>query len=391
MLAGTRRIRGPSAVAAGIVALLLVGAALLFAGVLDSEPLAGGEGHTRSSTAVADRAEARPAIPARRSSQRLYWGAWIGDQLTGTEPPWDMSAVRRFEDIVGKRVSIVHFAAPFADCSSGSCTPFTFPAAEMTKIRRHGAVPFLSWSSASLPFSANQPAYQLRDLIRGRHDGFIRSYARAVKRWGHPFFLRFDWEMNGDWFPWGIRANGNRASQFVPAWRHVHRIFDSVGAKNATWVWCPYSDQGGRYNLRALYPGNAFVDWTCVDGYNWGPGSPANPAPWTSFRKLFRSTYLKITRKVARRKPMVIGEIATSDFGGSKAAWIRDALARLAAGYPKIRGIVWFDKDDRGAGWPIETPHRVRKAFSRGIARRAYAPNLFPKIARSPIRPPTSR
>ena len=26
----------------------------------------------------------------------VYWGAWIGDQLTGGEAPWDMSAVSAF-------------------------------------------------------------------------------------------------------------------------------------------------------------------------------------------------------------------------------------------------------------------------------------------------------
>src|SRR5947199_3529398 len=27
----------------------------------------------------------------------VYWGGWIGDQLTGTQAPWDMSAVSKFE------------------------------------------------------------------------------------------------------------------------------------------------------------------------------------------------------------------------------------------------------------------------------------------------------
>ncbi len=37
--------------------------------------------------------EPAPA-PATNS---IYWGAWIGSQLTGTEAPWDMNAVSAFE------------------------------------------------------------------------------------------------------------------------------------------------------------------------------------------------------------------------------------------------------------------------------------------------------
>jgi hypothetical protein len=327
----------------------------------------------------------------RRPRKRLYWGAWIGSQFTGTAAPWDMRAVSRFERVAGKRVSIVHFSSPFADCTTRPCTFFAFPRQEMTKIRRHGAIPMLSWASESIPGRTNQRAFQLRDVTAGRHDRFIRGFARAVKRWGHPFFLRFNWEMNGNWFPWGTRANGNRPRDYVPAWRHVHRIFTRVGARNATWVWCPYVDPERKWNLRRLYPGGRFVDWTCLDGYNWGPGSPANPRPWRSFGELFRSTYRRVVRRIARRKPMILAEIASSDYGGSKAAWIRNMLAKLPRRYAKIRGFVWFNVYDRNAGWEIESSRRVRRAFRRGINRRAYVQNRFARIRRSPIRPPGRR
>jgi hypothetical protein len=331
------------------------------------------------------------AASGRRSRKRKYWGAWIGSQFTGTPAPFDMRAVSRFERVAGKRLSIVHWSQPFADCTTRPCTFYAFPTREMTNVRRHGAIPMLSWNSASIPGGVNQRAYQLRDVAAGRYDRFIRRFARAAKQWGHPFFLRFNWEMNGYWFPWAVGVNGNRAHDYRAAWRHVHRIFRRVGARKATWVWCPYVDVGLRTNFRRLYPGHRFVDWTCLDGYNWGPGSPANPRPWRSFGELFRSSYLRVVRKVARRKPMILAEIASSDYGGSKAGWIRNMLSKLSRGYPKVRGFVWFDVDDRGAGWPIESSRRVRRAFRRGINRRVYVPNRFGHIRRGPIRPPGRR
>src|SRR5690349_4446373 len=63
-----------------------------------------------------------------KKQRPLYWGAWIGDQLTGEEPPWDMSAVSQFEGVVGKGLSLVALGSPFADCSSPPCNFFDFPA-----------------------------------------------------------------------------------------------------------------------------------------------------------------------------------------------------------------------------------------------------------------------
>jgi hypothetical protein len=336
-----------------------------------------------------------PAEPARAERRRrgrpIYWGAWIGEQLTGEQPPWDMGAVHKFERIAGKRLSLIEFAAPFAECYSSSCNFYDFPATEMQKVRRHGAIPFFSWSSQSIPGKVREPAFQLSDVIRGRFDRYIRGWARAAKRWGHPFFLRFNWEMNGNWFPWGVGVNGNRRPQFVRAWRHVHRIFSRVGARNATWVWCPFVDPEGRDNLRAFYPGGRFVDWTCLDAYNWGRGNPALSRPWRSFGELFRSSYRRIVRRIARRKPMIIGEVASSDYGGSKAAWIRNMLAKVPRRYPKIRGLIWFNADDRGANWQIESSRSSRRAFRRGISRGVYRPNRFGRIHRNPIRPARGR
>ena len=375
---------------AGALAFALAFMALLSDGYGGEPTSATRPGPTSTSSAAAQH-QATATLSGRRALRRRYWGAWIGEGLTGSAAPWDMGAVFAFERMVGKRMSIVHWSSPFADCSSRPCVFYAFPRREMTRVRRHGAIPMLSWGSARIPGGPRQRAFQLRDVIAGRYDRFIRSFARDAKRWGHPFFLRFNHEMNGDWFPWGIKANGNRPRQYSRAWRHVHRIFDRVGARKATWVWCPYVDFEREYNLKRLYPGGRYVDWTCLDGYNWGPGNPANPRPWRSFGELFGSTYRRVVRRIAPRKPMVIAEVATSDHGGSKAAWIRNMLAKIPRRYPKVRGFAYFDVNDRNAGWEIETSRRAIRAFRRGINRRVYVPNRFGQIRRSPIRPPGRR
>jgi Glycosyl hydrolase family 26 len=313
-----------------------------------------------------------------------YWGAWIGNQLTGVEPPSDMTAVSKFEQMVGKALSILQFSSPFANCSKLPCSFYEFPTKSMESVRQHGSIPLLSWASQAIG-NLNASDFQLSDVIAGTYDSYIRKFAESAKAWGHPYFLRFDWEMNGPWFGWGAGANGNLPSEFNIAWRHVHNIFTSVGATNATWVWCPYVH--GTASLGSFYPGSDYVDWTCLDGYNWGT-NPAAPYGWNSFNKLYSTAYSEITEAIAPGKPMMLGELAASEYGGSKAAWIREMFAALQTEYGNVRGLVWFEKLGNGEDWPLESSASALSAFAAGVQESRWASNTFAGLETSPIPPP---
>ena len=72
-----------------------------------------------------------------------------------------MNAVSDFESMTGKALSLIHFASPWQNCSSNPCTFYNFDSTAMNNIRNHGAIPFLSCGSSSLPFSANEPNFAL--------------------------------------------------------------------------------------------------------------------------------------------------------------------------------------------------------------------------------------
>ena len=109
------------------------------------------------------RAGSKKSAQASRKHQRpLYWGAWIGDQLTGEEPPWDMSAVSKFEGMVGKGLSLVALGSPFADCTSSPCKFFEFPTTAMNNVHDYGAIPFFNWASQA---TSNDPGWS--DLDAG--------------------------------------------------------------------------------------------------------------------------------------------------------------------------------------------------------------------------------
>jgi hypothetical protein len=339
-----------------------------------------------------------PHVAARRSlgnpgggAGSIYWGALVGDQITGRQVPWDMGAASKLEGMLGKSMSLLHFMAPFAHCSSSGCSYYRFPDEEMQAIRDRGAIPFFSWSSQAIPSTLEQPDFQLGDVIGGRYDEFIRGWAKDAKSWGHPFFLRFNWEMNGDWFPWAEEANGNHRGEYVTAWRHVHDIFTDVGVTNATWVWCPNVDFGDKLqDLASLYPGDSYVDWTCLDGYNSGT-NPVKHDRWRSFDEIYNPTYHEILETIAPSKPMAIGEIGVSEQGGSKARWISETLSALPARYPRIRAFVWLDKFEDGLDWPIETSPSAIEAFRAGLRHPAYAPARFSTYSAGGAIRPTGR
>jgi hypothetical protein len=386
------KITSLAALVASLVALLACGPAA--AGAAEA-PTAPKDGRSKA----AGKKDQKKAKRKKRlpKQQPTYWGAWIGTQLTGDQPPWDMSAVGRFSELAAKTPSLLEFAAPFADCSSYPCSFYRFPRFEMETIRNFGAIPFFSWGSQStpVPTDLNLPAFQLEDVAAGSYDTYIREFAEGARAWGHPFFLRFNWEMNSDWFPWAEGANGNAPGQFVPAWRRVHDIFTSVGATNATWVWCPYAHAKERSSgskqrhgsLARYYPGDAYVDWTCLDGFNWATNG-VNPQPWRSFDEIFGRSYRTIVEKVAPSKPMLLAEMASGGGGRAKSLWIKDMFEQLRTKYRRIRGLIWFEQIDRGVQWPIESSPAATKAFRRGIRQPGFRANHYSGLAGGPIAPP---
>jgi hypothetical protein len=289
------------------------------------------------------------------------------------DAPWDSNTWNRFESDAGKRASIVHWGVPAPWTSS-----FDNQLSAHQKVLAAGRLELLDMNSASTP---------LRDIAAGVYDRSITDWAQQAKAFAHPFFLRWNWEMNGSWFGWGTTsANANTANDYVNSWRHMHDLFARAGATNVTWVWCPNASFSGSTPLASLYPGDAYVDWTCLDGYNKG-GSQ-----WTGFASIFGASYDSL-RQIAPTKPIMIGETSSSEAGGSKAGWTSDALTQLPSTFPQVKALLWFNWriNEGGTTWPwhIESSASAQSAFATSIASPYYAAGggfgNLPQLA--PIKP----
>jgi beta-mannanase len=292
------------------------------------------------------------------STYAFYYGNPAPNGQPWQDAPWGNTGNTwdRFDSDAGKKASIVHYGQP----APWKQTAFYTSVAGIATSR--GAYDMIDMG--------DDTTGTLQNMVNGTYDASIKTWAASVKAWGKPMFLRPWWEMNGTWFGWGHDAAANPAL-YVKAWQHWHDLVANAGATNVTWVWCPNLEFSGSTPLSQLYPGDSYVDWTCIDGYNQNSTS-------TSFSNLYSKTYTDILA-LAPTKPMMIGEIGSYEFNGAKAAWITDTLGtQLPQNFPKIKAVVWFNwriyENGINKDWPIESSSSSQAAFKSAISSSYYAP-----------------
>lgn len=242
----------------------------------------------------------------------------------------------------------------------------------MNLVTQRGALPMITWVPQG-PGGPIQPQFALRTIISGEHDAYIHAFARSAAEWGKPFLLRPMHEMNGDWEAWSPGLNGNTTSEYIEAWRHLHRIFDSEGATNVRWVWSP-NTYVERTDIRFedVYPGDAFVDWVGLDGYNHG--TSVDWSSWHSFTEEFSSSYHALAHMTS--KPMLIAETASCEQGGGKPEWIRSALLReIPTSFSRIRAVIWFNQN-KECDWRIDSSRSTLDAVRAVSASGLYGGTL---------------
>jgi hypothetical protein len=315
-------------------------------------------------------ASASVVVSATTTASKIYWGAYVEAAQTynylygGTwsNAPWCDSGTQcglpKYTSNAGKAPSIEHW---------GQCWTCSFDSSIASVVVQRGDIPSIDWRTSGVSNSA---------VASGQYDTQILNNAKAIAAWGHPLFLEFDVEMNGTWYDYSPGQLGNTAASFVSMWRHVHDLYQQAGANNVTWVWAPNVDPNHQYTSYAsMYPGDSYVDWTGVDGYNWGT---AQGNVWQTFSQVFQTSYNDL-KTVAPTKPIMINEFASEELGGSKASWITDALtSQLPNNFPQIKAIQWFNwrifEKNAYWNWEMESSPSSQQAFAQGIASSYYAP-----------------
>ncbi|MCW3013195.1 MAG: celH [Solirubrobacterales bacterium] len=315
-------------------------------------------------TGASSRGSVPAPVPALDPPPALRLGVTTLALARNAYRPWrasDLDAVAAFERHAHRHADTVMWFADWAHTAR-------FDAAQARAVAARGSTPEIAWEpwDSTRPLGSAQPGYRLRTITDGRHDAYLVRWARAIAAYGGPVRIRFAQEMNGTWYPWAERANGNHPGDFRAAWRHVRAIFHREGADNVTWIWAPVT--GAVPSI--LYPGDAQVDVVGVSGFNGGTRLFAHR--WRPFPAAFDGT-LDSLHRLAPGKPIEIAEVGSTDEGGDKAAWIRDMFADLVR-RSYVRSLVWFDVN-KEADWRIESSLAAQHAFAAGL-KRVTQPNV---------------
>lgn len=262
----------------------------------------------------------------------------------GHDAPWDATTLNTFEQHTGKRPSLIAYGQPFGMLDIG---PLQLCAGR-------GATPLV------------ETTFPIAEILSGTKNAAIDAISARAKEFGKEILLAPGWEMNGEWFAWGQNAN------YASAWRYLVNRMRSNGVTNVKFLWAVNTISAYSPDPAPYYPGDEYVDYVGVDGYNHGVGS-AKPDKWLLAADVFDPTLTRLG-VIAPTKKVIINETGSTEHGGDKAAWITDFLSIYLPARPQIVGFSWFNDvaDASGMDWIIETSLASQEAFKAGIAASYY-------------------
>lgn len=117
-----------------------------------------------------------------------------------------------------------------------------------------------------------------RAIAAGQWDATINGIFKSWSDAGYKtIYLRPGWEMNGDWYAWGITAAN--AADFAAAFRRIADLAHNYAAAKITVVWNPNVGDPSPQHVPFVnyYPGDAYVDVIGIDSYGAPIDSDTSP------------------------------------------------------------------------------------------------------------------
>jgi peptidoglycan hydrolase-like protein with peptidoglycan-binding domain len=263
--------------------------------------------------------------PPVTTTTALEWGAFSGYSSS------DPSAL---ESLVGKPVKLRSIFTNWGEA---------FPVSVGTDLKPSNKTLVIFWE---------QYGVTIDSIIAGDSDPYIRQFALDAKAYGGQVILAPFHEMNGNWDPWDGTVGQNTPQKVVLAWQHVRDVFGTVANVKFAWAVNNESVPNTTANaISAYYPGDAYVDYVAVDGFNFGN-------PWQSFDTVFGKALNTVS---AYRKPIYILSMASAA-GTQKPAWITDAVTVQMKKYPLLKGWLWFN-ENKEQDWRINSDAATLSAF----------------------------
>ena len=279
-------------------------------------------------------------------------GAFVGD----------VNNINAFELTVGRSLGIVSIYKSWLTKNEFN----QFPESELNTIYQNDSIPIITWEPWDSSSTSNT-SLTLEKIISGNYDEYITDWAESAKNYKRSMFIRFGHEMNISTYTWNGLYNGGATEnaygannkpdgpeRYVDAYKHVWNIFNEVGASNVTWIWAVNHNNNPTENWNSkanYYPGDAYVDWLGIDGYNFNDGTIL----YRSFDEIFVDAINEVSAIPGSVKPIIISEMSSNDGRAgtpAKSDWITDALLKISQD-TRIKAFAWFNEDKSDGNWAL--------------------------------------
>jgi hypothetical protein len=270
------------------------------------------------------------------------WGAYTG---------WQENDLLTLESQIGK---VANIRAIFTHWGNEKSFPLYLSKVTKDKIL------LIFWEPSDYNnTSLLQPLFSYDTILAGNWDSYIKTFANDAKLYGGQVIIVPFSEMNGNWNPWSGTIGVNTPEKHIAAYQYIRKFFN--GISNVKFGWAPNHDSvpnTAGNQLEKYYPGDQYVDYVGVDGFNFSKNNS-----WNTFDQIFSSTISKLK---IYNKPIYIFSFASGGSGVQKASWITDALTVQIPKYSEIKGWVWFN-ERKEEDWRIWSDQTVLKAFKDAL------------------------
>ncbi|MCC7290156.1 hypothetical protein IT417_02825 [bacterium] len=280
--------------------------------------------------------------------------------------PKSFASVLAFEDMIGHKLNYNLVFRAWGD-KYESIFPFEY----VEGWQKTGITPVITWEPWARDLNKvtrgkKQEKYSFKTIIEGKHDDYIRQWAKDSKSTNIRLILRFAHEQStpvGDVYayPWQGDPEG-----FKEAYQHVVRLFREEEAFNVEFMWSPLAYWPDVVSL--YYPGDGFVDviGLSILNHGIGVGEPANR--WKSCDELFVAQFDQISKYP---KKVMVAEFGSAERGGNKAEWLSDCLRKIQA-REKVVGLILLEVESDthypGANWGVDTSLRTLESFKYEVS-----------------------
>ncbi|WP_177197710.1 glycoside hydrolase family 26 protein [Halogranum rubrum] len=231
---------------------------------------------------------------------------------------------------------------------------------QLTPVWQTGHVPVITW----LPYLGTPeqtPADIERRIHTGQYDDIIDRWISALTEWvldgdgeDRRLYFRPLPEMNGNWLPWSAVGTETTPADYRSAWQYLYNRFREAGltATHVQWMWNPNFREVGGVATEEYYPGDEFVDWVGIDGYNFG--STQDWSEWMSPDEVFAPMLSRV--RTLTQKPVAFPEFGSTSFKegtprpAAKSQWITDVYEFMRR--EDVKMACWFNVD-KETDWAV--------------------------------------